>query len=69
MVKALRAALAGSGLTGREIARRANVDPAVVSRFLGDARTVRLETGERLAAAVGYEWRLVKVPGKRKGKG
>ena len=61
----LRAAIGRSGLSLCEIARRASVDPGVVSRFVRDVRTVRLPTAERLAAAVGLQWRLVKP---RKGK-
>ena len=62
----LRAAIGRSGLSLCEIARRAGVDPGVVSRFVRDVRTVRLPTADRLAAAVGLQWRLVK-PRKRKG--
>lgn len=61
----LRAAIAGSGLSIREIARRAGVDPGVVSRFVRDVRTVALPTADKLAAALGLTWRLVKP---RKGK-
>ena len=62
----LRAAIGRSELSLCEIVRRAGVDPGVVSRFVRDVRTVRLPTADRLAAALGLQWRLVKA---RKQKG
>jgi len=61
----LRAAILRSGLTVREISRRADIDVGIVSRFLADSRTVTLPTADRVAAAVGLQWRLVKP---RKGR-
>jgi hypothetical protein len=41
------------------VARLADVDPGVVSRFLAGVRDIRLATADRLAAALGV--RLVEV--------
>jgi plasmid maintenance system antidote protein VapI len=57
----LRAALRKTGLGVREIAERADTSAGIVSRFLASARTVTLPTADRLAAAVGLAWRLVKT--------
>jgi transcriptional regulator with XRE-family HTH domain len=64
----LRAAIERSGLSLCEIARRAGVDPGVVSRLMRDVRTVALPTADRLAAAVGLQWRLVKPRNGQKGR-
>ena len=56
----LRAALGKTGLGVREIAERADISAGIVSRFLVSARTLTLPTADRLAAAVGLQWRLVK---------
>ena len=62
----LRAAVEKSGLSIREISRRADLDVGIVSRLVSGARTVTLPTADRLAAALGMQWRLVKA---RKQKG
>jgi len=55
----LREIVEARGLTAYALARRAGVDPGVVSRFLTGERDIRLETADRLAAALGL--RLVEV--------
>ncbi len=58
--ESLRAALRKTGLGVREIAERADISAGIVSRFMIGARTLTLPTADRLAAAVGLQWRLVK---------
>ena len=55
----LREVVAARGLTAYALGRDAGVDPAVVQRFLSGERDVRLETADRLAAALGL--RLVET--------
>jgi transcriptional regulator with XRE-family HTH domain len=55
----LRDIIDSRGLTGHAVGKLAGVDPGVVKRFLTGVRDVRLETVDRLAAALGL--RLVEV--------
>lgn len=55
----LRAVIESRGLTAYAAGRAAGVDPGVVQRFLTGERDIRLETADRLAAALGL--RLVEV--------
>jgi transcriptional regulator with XRE-family HTH domain len=55
----LREIIEARGLTAYAAARLADVDPGVVSRFLTGTSDIRLETADRLAAALGV--RLVEV--------
>ena len=70
--EALRAKMRGSKLALREIARRADVDVGLVSRFLARKRDVLLFTAEKLADAVGARLRVarkLKPRGTRSRKG
>ena len=49
----LRDAITASGLTHYAIGKAAGVDPGVISRFMVCDRTLRLETVDRIAAALG----------------
>jgi Helix-turn-helix domain len=49
----LRHAITASGLTHYAIGKAAGVDPGVISRFTTGERTLRLETVDRIAAALG----------------
>jgi hypothetical protein len=49
----LKQAIAASGLTHYAIGKAAGVDPGVISRFTTGERTLRLETVDRIAAALG----------------
>ena len=55
----LREIIESRGLTAYGAAKLAGVDPGVVQRFLTGRRDIRLETADRLAAALGL--RLVEV--------
>jgi transcriptional regulator with XRE-family HTH domain len=55
----LREIIASRGLTAYAVAKLAGIDPGVVSRFLSGERDIRLETADRIAAALGL--RLVEV--------
>lgn len=55
------------GLTAYGAAKRAGVDPAVISRFLTGERDIRMGTADKLAAALGL--RLVEVGRGAKGRG
>lgn len=48
----LREAIAGSGMSLREVARRADVAPIVVSRLM-NGKTVTIETAEAIGRALG----------------
>ena len=61
----LREVIGSRGLTAYGLGKEAGVDPGVIQRFLNRERDVRLETVDRLAAALGL--RLVEVA--RRGKG
>jgi len=61
----LREVIGSRGLTAYGLGKKAGVDPGVIQRFLNRERDVRLETVDRLAAALGL--RLVEVA--RRGKG
>jgi plasmid maintenance system antidote protein VapI len=45
----IRAAVSKCGLTPYELAKEAEVDRSVLSRFLAGKRTITLETADRLA--------------------
>ena len=62
----LRELIDARGLTAYELGKLADVDPSVIGRFLRDERTPRLDTVDRIAAALGV--RLVEV-GQRRGRG
>jgi transcriptional regulator with XRE-family HTH domain len=51
------------GLTAYAVGKLAEVDPGVIARFLAGRRDIRLETADRLAAALGL--RLVEVAARR----
>lgn len=55
----IRRAVSDSGLTHLEIAKRADVAPSTVGRFMSGADP-RLAQAERIAKAVGVEVDLVK---------
>ena len=66
-VESVRRALVGSGLTMREIARRAGVSPGQVSRFIRRMRGVMTPTLERLGDVAGVEIVVVrKKPASRR---
>ncbi len=49
----LRAAIADTGLSSAELARRAAIDPAPVIRFVAGTRGLTLETAGRICEALG----------------
>jgi ribosome-binding protein aMBF1 (putative translation factor) len=51
----LRRAISKSGETYYALAQRSGVDAVVISRFVNSERDLRLETAEKLAAALGLE--------------
>lgn len=55
----MREIIEARGLTAYAAARLAGVDPGVVSRFMTGQRDIRMETADRLAAALGL--RLVEL--------
>lgn len=55
LVEQLRAAIRKSGLSGNQVAHRADVPQPVVSRFLRNERSITLDTASKLAAALGLE--------------
>ena len=61
------AAMGIYGLTAYAVGRMAGVDPGVVKRFLTGERDIRMETADRLAAALGL--RLVEVARRGPGRG
>jgi transcriptional regulator with XRE-family HTH domain len=54
------------GLTAYAVGRSAGVDPGVVQRFLSGERDIRLETADRIGAALGL--RLVELGRKVRGR-
>ena len=66
--RALQDAIRRSGLTQREVARKAGIDSSQVSRFMSGSRNMTLGTAEKVAEAVGVEIRVVRRPKKRKGR-
>jgi transcriptional regulator with XRE-family HTH domain len=54
------------GLTAYAVGRMAEVDPGVVQRFLTGERDIRLETADRIGAALGL--RLVELGRKVRGR-
>jgi transcriptional regulator with XRE-family HTH domain len=61
----LRDVIRHRGLTAYALARDAGIDPGMVSRFLTGERSLRLDSVDRIAAALGL--RLVEV-GRAKGR-
>ena len=61
----LREIIESRGLTAHGLGRLAGVDAGVISRFLTGQRDIRMETADRIAAALGL--RLIEVgrPGRR----
>src|SRR4051794_13761546 len=51
----LREIIRARGMTAYGLARAADLDPGVVQRFVTGRRDVRLETADRLAAALGLK--------------
>ena len=49
---ALRKAIANSGFSQNEVARRAGIDPGMVNRFLHGSRSMTLATAEKVAEAL-----------------
>ena len=58
----LRQAIVDSGLPLQQVAERAGVERASLSRFVRGQRTLRLDMADRLAAYFGFE---LKKAGKR----
>ncbi len=53
----LRAAFEASGLSRFELARRAGMSYAIVHRFFGGDRDIKLETASKLCGVLGLELR------------
>ena len=64
--KQLREIIDSRGLTAYALGQCSGVDPTVIGRFLADQRDIRLETADKIAAALGL--RLVEIA-KPKGRG
>src|SRR3954454_14327402 len=62
----LREIIKGRGLTAYGLARDADLDPGVVQRFVTGRRDIRLETADRLVAALGLK--LLESGSKGRGK-
>ena len=56
----LRKAIDDSELSQNEIARRAEMDPAMVNKFLHGARDMTLGRAERLAKVLGLELKVLR---------
>ncbi len=54
----LRRAIGNSELSQNEIARRAEMDPAMVNKFLHGARDMTLGRAEKLAKVLGLELKV-----------
>jgi ribosome-binding protein aMBF1 (putative translation factor) len=52
---ALKSAVAASGLTVYEIAKRAKVSQIIISRFLSGERDIRMATADKLAQVLGLK--------------
>lgn len=52
LVEQLKSAIRSSGLTLREVARRATVDSGLVSRFMRGERDIELSTAEKICSAL-----------------
>ena len=50
----LRAAIRASGLTHYRIAKEAGISPSMLDHFIRGERSLRLETVDKIAAALGY---------------
>jgi plasmid maintenance system antidote protein VapI len=66
LTEQLRRAIRASGLSAFRIATDANVDRAIMSRFVSGGRGITLNTAGRIARYLGLELRQVRKP-KRKG--
>lgn len=55
----LRAVIESRGVTAYALGQDSGVDATVIGRFLAEERDIRMETADRLAAALGL--RLVEV--------
>lgn len=53
--EALRAQIVASGLTAYQLSAESGVEASVLSRFLAEERDIRLQTADKLAAALGGE--------------
>jgi len=62
--RALQQAIRESGLSLREIARRADLDIGIVSRFVSGQRAVTVGTAHTIAKALGLRFKLVRRQGK-----
>jgi len=62
----LREIIDARGLCAYAVAKLAEIDPGILSRFLSGARDIRLATADRIAAALGL--RLVEVGKVRRGR-
>ena len=62
----LRAAIAESGLTRAEIARRTGLSYSIVHAFVAGPRDITVGTATRLCEALGLEVRLVPRKAKQK---
>src|SRR3954447_8621695 len=62
----LREIIRARGMTAYGLARDADLDPGIVQRFLTGRRDIRLETADRLVAALGLK--LVESGAKGRGK-
>jgi plasmid maintenance system antidote protein VapI len=65
LTEQLRRAIRASGLSAFRIATDANVDRAIMSRFISGGRGITLDTAGRIASYLGLELRPVRKP-KRK---
>lgn len=52
LVDQLRSAIEDSGLSHREIARRSGVNQRAIDRFMSGARTITVESADRLCQAL-----------------
>src|SRR3954470_20201687 len=62
----LREVIKNRGMTAYGLAKDADLDPGIVQRFLTGRRDIRLETADRLVAALGLK--LVESGSKGRGK-
>jgi len=65
VTETLRKAIADSGLSGREVARRAGVDDRLIARFIKGERSLRGTTIDAVCSALGL--RLTKAKDRHKG--
>jgi transcriptional regulator with XRE-family HTH domain len=67
ITRTIQRVVAESGLSANEIAVRSKVNPAQLSRFLNDKRSLTLPAVEQLCEVLGLELRQTRKP-KRKAK-